>query len=173
MRRRHRHLGDTRVYWGEAVGEMGADVSDDDNKIVGHFTLRDGSHLPLTAKEAREISDEDDRKHAERAERLPDVHAAINAMFDAYDRLRELGWREACYCPKDGTEFEVIEAGSTGIFPCVYEGEWPTGCYWIQEDGGCPSRPILFRLYPEDEAKRQAKLAEAAARCRAEREAAP
>ena len=133
----------------------------------GHYTLADGTHLPMTAAEARSIHEEMERRRAERAARLPDERTAIEAMFDAFDRLRELGWRESMYCPKDGSPFEVIEAGSTGIFRCIYDGEWPTGSYWIQEDGGSPSRPILFRLYPDDEAKRKAKMAEAAARWRA------
>lgn len=67
----------------------------------------------------------------------------IEKMFAAYDELRKLGWREAVFCPKDGTVFEVIEPGSTGIHDCRYEGEWPTGGWWV-EDG--PSYPILFRL---------------------------
>lgn len=43
-------------------------------------------------------------------------------------------------------EFQVIEAGSTGIHPCVYQGKWPNGHWWITADGDmCPSRPVLFR----------------------------
>jgi hypothetical protein len=50
------------------------------------------------------------------------------------------------YCPKDGSEFEVLEAGSTGIHRCVYQGEWPTGRYWILADGDMsPSEPVLYR----------------------------
>jgi len=52
------------------------------------------------------------------------------------------------YCPKDGTTFNVLEAGSTGIFVAHYEGEWPTGSWWIHdEEYGdlSPSRPILFK----------------------------
>lgn len=68
-------------------------------------------------------------------------------MFVAYDRLRLLGWREAIYCPKDGTVFEAIEAGSTGVHDCHYQGEWPNGSWWIHAAGDLyPSFPILFRL---------------------------
>lgn len=68
-------------------------------------------------------------------------------MFDAYDRLRRLGWREIEYCPKDGTVFEAIEAGSTGVHDCHYDGEWPTGYWWVHAPGDLyPSHPILFRL---------------------------
>ena len=55
--------------------------------------------------------------------------------------------KEAIYCPKDGTVFSAIEAGSTGIFDCIYEGEWPDGAWWALEVGDMwPSHPILFKL---------------------------
>lgn len=86
-------------------------------------------------------------KEAKRATDMPDDKSALTAMFQAYQRLRELGWREAMYCPKDGSTFEVIEAGSAGIHFCTYSGEWPTGSYWLQSAGDLwPSNPILFRL---------------------------
>ena len=86
-------------------------------------------------------------KKLARADYMPDDSAALNVMFEAWQRLKELGWREAMYCPKDGTEFEVIEAGSTGIHSCHYSGEWPKGCYLVHSDGDLwPSTPILFRL---------------------------
>lgn len=99
-----------------------------------------------------------------REREMPDEAAAINVMMDAYCRLKELGWSEAQYCPKDGTHFRVIENGSTGIFDCVYEGKWPNGHWTTSDDGDCyPSSiaPALYRLYPEDEAKHKAKMAEA------------
>jgi hypothetical protein len=93
-----------------------------------------------------------DAEIAKRASDIPDDQSAINAMWEGYQRLRELGWREACYCPKDGTIFQVIEAGSTGIHEAHYDGDWPNGTYWVH--GECdlwPSRPILFRLHPTKE----------------------
>ena len=74
----------------------------------------------------------------------------LNQMFDRYNGLRELGWRSIDYCPKDGTRFLAIEAGSTGVFPCYYQGEWPKGTWWTEAHGDLwPSRPILFK--PIDE----------------------
>ena len=153
---------------------------DDGDQIVGHKTFSTGElcaetgmpmlrHEPLTRREADAIEAECARRDAARAAAMPDVQSAINALFEAWLRLKELGWREAIYCPKDGTSFEVIEAGSTGIFPCHYDGKWPGGTWWIEEDGGCPSHPILFRLYPADEAKRQEKMAALKAKFDAER----
>jgi hypothetical protein len=85
----------------------------------------------------------------DRADRMPDEHAAIKVMFDAWLRLKELGWKEAIYCPKDGSMFLAIEAGSTGIHDCNYEGEWPNGSWWVH-DGDCwPSHPILWKANPE------------------------
>lgn len=100
--------------------------------------------------DARRLLDAVDRDLAKRAKELPDDQTAIRAMFRAYDRLRELGWREAQYCPKEnGTIFEVIEAGSTGIHKCYYEGEWPDGYYCVMDDRDVyPTRMgvLLFRL---------------------------
>ena len=125
---------------------------------MGHKTFSDGAggyrHTPLTRAEADALIAAHDKHTAERAARLPDEQAALRAMGDAYDRLRELGWREAIYCPKDGTIFDVIEAGSTGIHECHYEGDWPKGTWWIHAEGDLwPSRPSLFRLRPPDEAQ--------------------
>lgn len=123
----------------------------DPNDIVGHKTFSDGPlsfrHEPLTRAEADALWEEADRATKERAERMPDETAAVKAMWDAHQRLRELGWRDAIYCPKDGSVFEVIEAGSTGIHDCIYMGEWPKGGWWIVTDGDMsPSEPVLFRL---------------------------
>jgi hypothetical protein len=84
-----------------------------------------------------------------RAEKMPDERAAILQMFEAVQRLKELGWNDAIYCPKDGSEFDAIEAGSTGIHRCHYDGEWPNGHWWVADNGDLwPSRPILFRKTP-------------------------
>jgi hypothetical protein len=85
-------------------------------------------------------------EEAKRAADMPTELDAINAMWSAYQRLRELGWREAIYCPKDGSVFDAIEPGSTGIFRTHYSGEWPSGSWWA-EDGGdlWPARPCLYR----------------------------
>jgi|GEM_PF-2404929 len=149
-------------------------MSDDGgDKIVGHKTFSDGPmsfrHEPLTKREADALWEAAEKAKADRAQRMPDERAAIRALWEAHQRLQELGWREAIYCPKDGTSFQVIEPGSTGIFECHYSGEWPKGSWWIADEGDLyPSHPILFKLYPEDQAKYDAKMAEARERYRAE-----
>lgn len=128
-------------------------------------------HEPLTADEAKAIWEAAEKAQADRAVRMPDQTAALRALQDAYIRLTELGWREAIYCPKDGAHFQAIEAGSTGVHDCSYEGEWPKGTWWVYDGDVWPSRPILFKLYPEDQAKEDARRAEARARYAAEHNA--
>lgn len=87
-----------------------------------------------------------ERSKRRRAHRLPDEEACLRAMFDAWQRLRDLGWREIQHCPKDGTVFLSIEAGSTGIHDCHYQGDWPTGLWWVHEARDLwPARPMLFK----------------------------
>lgn len=62
---------------------------------------------------------------ANRATLMPTEHDALIHMARARQRLLDLGWREGIYAPKDGSTFQVIENGSTGIFDCFYSGEWP------------------------------------------------
>jgi hypothetical protein len=129
-----------------------------ENPVVGHKTFQnaDGSyrHEPLHKEEADALLAAVDAAEKDRAARMPDEKAAIHALFDAWLRLKELGWRDAVYCPKDGTPFQIIEAGSTGIFDAYYQGEWPDG-YIISHDEhdsyvSRPSHTILFK--PADEA---------------------
>lgn len=119
-------------------------------EIVGHKTFDNGRggfrHEPLTRAEADALiarcRSEDERRKA----LMPDEKSALRMMMDAYTRLKDMGWNDAVYCPKDGRTFEVIEPGSTGIHSCIYTGEWPTGSWWVFGNGDMyPSRPILFR----------------------------
>lgn len=126
---------------------MGTELDD----VIGHKTLRrdDGTlyHEPLTRAEGEEILRRVRESETRRKELMPDERAAILMFFEAWLRLKELGWSEAMYCPKDGSRFEVIEAGSTGIHPCYYSGDWPKGTYWISDGGDeWPSHPVLFRM---------------------------
>ena len=118
-------------------------------KVVGHKSFRDGlgfRHEPIYEAEAAALWAQCEEADARRKERLPDEASAIKALFDAYTRLKDFGWNDAVYCPKDGTVFKVIEAGSTGKHDCIYEGKWPTGSWWILSDGDMsPSRPALFK----------------------------
>jgi hypothetical protein len=126
--------------------------------VVGHKTLRNERgelyHEPLRRDEAEALIASADAARAKRAADMPTEAEALRVMFAAFQRLNELGWRDAIYCPKDGSSFDVIEAGSTGIHRAHYEGEWPKGGWWIEADDDLwPSRPILYRPGPEELAR--------------------
>jgi len=120
------------------------------DSIVGHKTFDDGEggfrHEPLYASEAKKLLAEMEESDQRRAALMPDEKSAISMMFEAWTRLKELGWAEAIYCPKDGSMFDAIEAGSTGIHKCFYSGVWPNGTWYVPAHGDLyPSRPILYR----------------------------
>lgn len=81
--------------------------------------------------------------------RTPEERALLGELFKPYEALTKLGWQDIIYCPKDGTEFLSISAGSTGVHRCHYDGEWPKGCWWVLEAGDMwPARPILWKPMP-------------------------
>lgn len=124
--------------------------------VCGHktFSVPGGGfrHEPLLRSEADAIWAQCEAARIKREADMPTERDAIEAMFQAWLRLKELGWREAIYCPKDGSTFNAIEPGSTGIHNCSYEGEWPNGSWWVHYDcDSGPSRPCLFK--PKGETK--------------------
>jgi hypothetical protein len=154
---------------------IGPDRADD---IVGHKTFDTGEicsetgfpklrHEPLTRAEANALWERVEAAACDRTERMPDEQSAIKALFDAWQRLKELGWEEPQYCPKDGTSFKVIELGSTGIFDCNYHGEWPDGMFMVSDERDVYPTSIgvaMYKLLPADKEKRKQRMAEAAAR---------
>lgn len=124
------------------------------NPVVGHKTWADGSHTPLYKDEADAIWASVEAERLKREADMPTEQDAIRVMFSACQRLKELDWNEAIYCPKDGSTFDAIEAGSTGIHACHYDGEWPNGHWWIAEAGDLyPARPILYRRTEAEKAR--------------------
>lgn len=71
----------------------------------------------------------------------------ILSMFNGYRALIDHhGWREIMYAPKDGTPFEVITVGSTGVFPARWLGE-KDDLLFVEEAGDLwPAQAMLFRL---------------------------
>lgn len=129
-------------------------------EVVGHKTLhtpeRGFWHEPLFADEAQALWDSIEANDAQRAKVMPSEESAIRLMFEAGRRLKDFGWNDAIYCPKDRSTFQVLEFGSTGKHPCIYEGEWPSGSWWIVAQGDMsPSRPVLWK--PLDAAQPEAK----------------
>lgn len=156
-------------------------MTDSPDDIVGHKTFDTGElgesgfplmrHEPLTRAEANALWEACEREREDRNARMPNEQAAIRALFNAWQRLKELGWNDGRHCPRDGTHFRVIELGSTGIFDCVCDGEWPN-CTWTTFDGldAYPSSqaPTMFRLYPDDEDAYKVRMGEAIERYQAE-----
>lgn len=85
----------------------------------------------------------------QRPKRSPAEHAAIDAMGRGYDALGRLGWSDIIYCPKDGSHFLAITAGSRGVFECNYIGDWPNGSWWIYDGDMWPAYPILWKPLPD------------------------
>lgn len=153
--------------------DVNGQLTSDPNEVVGHKSFATGEicpetgmpkmrHEPPTRAEVDAIWTRVEAEKQKRAADMPDEKAALLAMHQAWQRLKELGWREAMYCPKDGSKFQVIEAGSTGIHECFYSGEWPKGHYNIADAGDLwPSHPILFKLYPAEQAAYDARMASA------------
>lgn len=113
--------------------------------IVGHKTFRDGDsyrHEPLRKSEAKKIfaGIEDSKKR--RAELMPTEQDAAKAMWDAWYRLKELGWKETRYGPTNEV-VQLIEPGSSGIHKGSRWNEWPEKTWWIDND--YPSNPCLFK----------------------------
>ena len=117
--------------------------------IVGHktFSTPDGGfrHEPLRESEAAAIMKSVDEAKARRAELMPTEQDAARAMWDAWYRLKELGWRETSYGPTN-ENVQLIEPGSAGIHTGSRWAPWPEKTWWI--DGDYPSTPCLFKPLP-------------------------
>ena len=121
-------------------------------EYFGHLTKEDGTHVPLGKAQAESLWRMTEEATKNRATAMPDEQSAIKAMFEAHERLRELGWRDICYAPKDGTPFKVIENGSTGIFDCSYFGRWPDGHFMVYCSGDIyPQRTGLALFKPTEQ----------------------
>lgn len=128
-------------------------MSNDSDPVVGHKTFIDGPlsfrHEPLRASEAELIMDAADKAEKRRAEIMPTEQDAVRAMWDAYRRLEELGWRNATYCPRDGRMLLFIEAGSSGIHEGHCDDQdtaYRRPTVWLHDHGDLwPSQPVLFR----------------------------
>lgn len=104
----------------------------------GAATLEDGTRVALSADEAKALWEQAEAIRNKADADMPTTHHALGAISTAKDRLRRFGWSDGVHCPKDGSEFAVIEFGSTGIFSAFYSGTWPDG---FLNYAGCVGRP--------------------------------
>lgn len=86
-----------------------------ENDYHGHMTLSDGSHVALSADEAKALWDSIKRAKAERAERMPDTRSTLAALVSAVHRMKDFGWHDSRHCSREGS-FAVCELGSTGMW---------------------------------------------------------
>jgi hypothetical protein len=103
--------------------------------------MADGSRVALSADEAKALWDAAERAQKERAERLPDVQSCLSSFLSAKDRMRELGWRESVYCPRDGSTFAVCQIGSTGIWSAFFSDPYISYGDCVES----PSRSMFFK----------------------------
>ncbi len=115
------------------------------NPVVGWGTTEDGQHVPIHADLAKALFDAADAAKAKREADMPNEQAAIQALNAAVLRLADFGWRDPVYTSKT-VPLELLEAGSTGIHKGFYDGEWPTGRWYIVDGDIWPSRPVLARV---------------------------
>ncbi len=131
-----------------------------DEKIIqGWATMEDGTRVQLSQEECEAIIANAEANEARKDEMMPTTQETVRLMFDAYDRLKKLGWSQGCYCPKDGTEFAVIQHGSTGIFTGHYLGEWPDGYVHCEDEVSHPDGLLwksIDKLTEWEEEMRQA-----------------
>jgi hypothetical protein len=100
-------------------------------------------------KRIKRTHDALDEARRRSADLMPDEQAALRVLYMAWERLKYFGWNDPVYCPKDGTEFEVIELGSTGVFSGRYVGTWPDGMWEVMDDRDVyptSRQPAMFRL---------------------------
>lgn len=124
----------------------------EEKEYSGSMTASDGTRVMLTPEQAKAMWEECERKDAERAKTYPDSLSCLRAMSSAEERLKQLGWRNGRYCPRDGSTFATCQVGSTGM----WEGFWspdsgsevfPQG-YIISAD--CVHRPSEMYFKPLD-----------------------
>lgn len=111
--------------------------------VFGGIMCGDGGCQPVSKEFAEQLWADAQARQRTRAANMPTEQKAIEALFEAWYRLKELGWTEASYVPRDGTLCEFIECGSTGI----HKGDADeNGRIWLHADGDLwPSKPVLFR----------------------------
>ena len=119
---------------------------DDGIKYHGHATLSDGAHVAPSEDVMMSLWNAAMQRKADAARDMPTTKDALNGMHTGLSRLRDLGWKDGIYCPKDGEPFAMIQFGSTGIFEGWYMGEWPDGrvysCDYLSHPHGLMWKPL-------------------------------
>lgn len=87
-----------------------------------------------------------------RAVLMPTEEHAVRMMWSAFQRLRELGWKETCYAPT-GVSFPTVSPGSAGIHIASRWEDWPSKDWMVEDRGDLwPDNPCLFKPLDAEEA---------------------
>lgn len=110
----------------------------------------------MTSSELQSVLDTIDADKQARALRMPTEKDAIRVMFDAWQRLKELGWRDGQHMPTTADRFAGIQCGSTGIHAYAGtrdDGPFEPPMYTIYDGDLWCTRvpPVLFRPWREDD----------------------
>jgi hypothetical protein len=114
-------------------------IKDDFNRMVARRTADAALRQYEADKQAR-------------AEQMPTEKDAIRALFAAWQRLKDLGWREGQYMPSTGERYAGVQCGSTGIHAYTAEMRGPFDRMFTVYDGDIwPTRhpPVLFREWQD------------------------
>ena len=87
---------------------------------------------------------EAEQQRDQRARALPTLDHCLIAMVQIMQRLRELGWRDAEYAPRDRT-FLGITPGSTRAVRCVHLGGAEGAFFCEDGDDFWPVRILVWR----------------------------
>ncbi len=105
------------------------------------------NHVTEVSQEVFEnLLAEIEESKAKRAEKMPTENDAFKQMFEAYQRLQELGWKDAMYAPRGGGDrFESYYPGSTAKAKDTHRDE--QGRFWVFEAGDIwPAMPALIKI---------------------------
>lgn len=108
----------------------------------GWRTMHDGRRIPLTEQQAKDMHAGIVKMVAERAVKLPTAVDALQAVSEATERLRELGW--STISPRDGEEMAMIQFSSTGMWVATRQGDYvhSAGCVNKPGDRGLMFKPL-------------------------------
>lgn len=109
--------------------------------------------VQVTKEQFEQIIAASEAKELAMVAAMPTEQDAIDALFNTYQRLKQMGWKEMPGMAPLGTKsFLSITVGSTGQFVTLPMGERQS--YFV-EDGNdlWPATPILWKPLPAKEEK--------------------
>ena len=92
-----------------------------------------------------------DSAEKERPKREAWAHPNMQQICHLTNEMRNEGWSEISYCPKDGSSFLAWNPLCSLPYICTYSGKWPDGKWWAHVDGDVwPDKPMMWKPIPSD-----------------------